>query len=251
MLPLSSSEYIAEPVTSADCKLIADHYPDRFLWFCNVDPRAAGNRPTADLSPLLMHYKSLGAKGVGEVTANLFFDDPLMDNFFYHCAACDLPVTVHIATKIGGCYGVVDDFGLPRLEKMRKKHKDLIILGHAQAFWSEISADVDEKTRGGNPHGKVKEGRIAALLRKYENRYCDLSAGSGFNALFRDPDYGARFIEEFSDRLLYGCDVYFASNRHPFFFADALDRLLSEGAISPENFRKLVRGNAEKLLCLS
>ena len=130
LLPLTSPEYQNEQVTSSACKYISDKYPDRFLWFCGVDPRAAGNRPDADLSMLLNHYKALGAKGMGELTANLYPDDPMMDNLFAHCAACDMPVTIHVAPKLGGYYGIVDELGLPRLEKVLAKHPKLKIFGH-------------------------------------------------------------------------------------------------------------------------
>ena len=214
LLPIVSPEYMDEQFTSSDCKYIADQYPDRFLWFCNVDPRAAGNNPNADLSKLINHYKSLGAKGVGELTANLYADDPLIDNLLYHCEECDMPVTIHIAPKIGDYYGIVDELGLPRLEKMLKKHKKLKILGHSQCFWAEMSADVTEESRSFYPTGKVAEGRVAKLMRDYENLYCDFSAGSGMNSLARDPEYAAKFIEEFSDRLLYGCDICGNFNKH-------------------------------------
>lgn len=45
LLPLTSPEFHYEQITSSDCKYIADSCPDRFLWFCGVDPRAAGNLP--------------------------------------------------------------------------------------------------------------------------------------------------------------------------------------------------------------
>ena len=104
-------------------------------------------------------------------------------------------------------YGIIDELGLPRLEKMLKKHPKLKIFGHSQCFWSEIGEN-SEELRNTYPEGKVKNGRLPELLRKYENLYCDLSAGSGANALMRDREHAARFIEEFSDRLLYGCDHY-------------------------------------------
>ena len=250
LLPLVSSEFHFEPMTSLDCKYVADQNPDRFLWFCGVDPRSAGNSPTADISHLLMHYKKLGAKGVGELTAQLYTDDPLMDNFFYHCGECDMPVTIHIAPKSGGYYGIIDELGLPRLEKMLKKHKKLKIFGHSLLFWSEISADVTNETRDTYPKGKVTEGRLAYLLREYDNLYCDLSATSGSNALMRDPEYAARFIEEFSDRLMYGCDICATFQRFSFAFNDFLDKLLDDGMISADSYYKLVRGNAERLLGL-
>ena len=250
LLALNSSEYHYEQITSADCKFVSDSHPDRFLWCCGVDPRAAKHSPKADLSVLLNHYKALGAKGVGELTAQLPADDPMIDNLFYHLGECDMPVTIHIAPKLGDYYGIIDDIGLPRLEKMLKKHKKTKVLGHSQLFWAEMSSDVTEENRTGYPTGNVTECRVAKLMREYENLYCDFSAGSGMNALMRDPEYAARFIEEFSDRILYGCDICATFNKHPFIFDEFLDKMLEDKMISKENYIKFVRTNAERLLGL-
>ena len=250
LLTLTSPEYHFEQITSAGCKYVADQYPDRFLWFCGIDPRAGGHRPDANLSHLLEHYKGLGAKGVGELTAQLPVDDPLMDNLFACCAEYDMPVTIHIAPKLGGYYGIIDDLGLPRLEKMLKKHKKLKILGHSQCFWSEISADVTNENRFINPPGKIIPGRVVELMRDYENLYCDLSAGSGMNSMRRDPEHAARFVEEFSDRILYGCDICSSPNRHQYEFNDFINGMVEKGMMSEENYCKFVRGNAVKLLKL-
>ena len=250
LLAINVGEYQYEQVTSGGCKFVADQYPDRFLWFCGVDPRAAGYSEKADISKLLMHYKNLGAKGVGEVMAQLPIDDPVMDNFFACCVECDMPVTIHIAPKLGGYYGIIDDLGLPRLEKMLKKHKKLKILGHSQCFWSEISADVTNENRFINPPGKIIPGRVVELMRDYENLYCDLSAGSGMNSMRRDPEHAARFVEEFSDRILYGCDICSSPNRHQYEFNDFINGMVEKGMMSEENYCKFVRGNAVKLLKL-
>ena len=122
LLPLVSPESHHELLTSGDVKMMCDQYPDRFLWFCGMDPRMYGNTVNADLSKLLNHYTQYGAKGVGELTANLYADDPMMENLFSHCGACDMPVTIHIAPRIGKGYGIVDELGLPRLEGILKRH---------------------------------------------------------------------------------------------------------------------------------
>ena len=249
LLPSISPEYIKDPRTCEELKWVTERYPDRFVWFCNVDPRACENSADANLSYLLEHYKSLGAKGVGEVTASLYTDDPKMENLFAHCAALKLPVTIHIAPEPSGYYGIVDELGLPRLEKMLKKYPDLIILGHSQPFWVEIS-ECTQEMRNTYPTGKVKEGRLQHLLREYGNLYCDLSAGSAANALMRDREYAARFIEEFADRMYYGCDICAPSNTHPFPFNDFLDDMRATGEISEANYRKIVRENAVRLLNL-
>ena len=97
---------------------------------------------------------------------------------------------------------------------------------------------------------KVKEGRIAQLMREYGNLYCDLSACSGMNALRRDPEYAAKFIEEFADRMLYGCDICMPGQEFPFLFDEFLTSMRENDEISEKNYYKLVRGNAERLLGL-
>ena len=249
LLPGVSPECALSQIPSNVNKYLADKYPDKLYWFCNVDPRAMSNTADANLGYLLEHYKALGAKGVGELTCNMYADDPMLDNLFYYCAELDLPVTVHIAPNLGGYYGIVDDLGLPRIEKMLKKHKRLKIFGHSQPFWAEIGK-VTEAERNTYPKGKVSEGRLPELLREYENLYCDLSAGSGANALMRDREYAARFIEEFSDRLMYGCDICMSGQTFPFDFDKFLTSMRESGEISEDNYRKIVRENAVRILKL-
>ena len=152
LLPLISPEAQWLQIGVEETKTVADSHPDRFVWFCNVDPRAAQNSPEADLSYLLEHYKRLGARGVGELTSNIYADDPKMDNLFTHCEKQKMPVTIHIAPEPSGYYGIVDDPGLPRLEKMLKKHPDLVILGHSQ------SAVLDDLLHEDAPYRKSHVG---------------------------------------------------------------------------------------------
>ena len=98
--------------------------------------------------------------------------------------------------------------------------------------------------------GKVTDGRIAELMRKYDNLYCDISAGSGSNAFMRDREYAAKFIAEFSDRILYGSDISLPNQTFPFTFDVFLKNMVENGEISEENYCKIVRYNAEKLLDL-
>lgn len=248
LLPLISPEYRFCVQTNEEMEFIANNNSDVFYWFCNIDPRMGENNAKTDFSYFLEHYKKRGAIGVGEVTANIYTDDPLMENLFYHCGECDMPVTIHISPVIGYQYGIVDDLGLPRLEKMLKKYPKLKILGHSQCFWNEIGDNVDAENRMGYVSGKVNEGRIAYLMREYPNLYCDLSAGSGFNAISRDPDYAYRFIEEFSHRLMYGTDACSATWDKP--LDEWLDMSYKKGFISYDNYKKICRENAIKLFNL-
>jgi len=224
---------------------------DRLIPFCNCDPRFLKNSPDAPLAEFLTFYKEKGCKGVGEVTANLYFDDPLVENLLGACQQVGLPLTFHIGPQIGGCYGLVDDPGLPRLEKALEKFPDLVFLGHSQPFWAEIGVLEDPDDRKGYPTGPVKEGRVVELMRKYPNLHGDLSANSGHNAVSRDEEFGVRFLEEFQDRLYFGTDMTSpggGASQAP--LAGYLLRLREEKKISEEVFQKVARGNAVSLLGL-
>lgn len=248
ILPLLSPESRSFVQSNEEMEYIASKYADTFFYFCNIDPRMCGNTDKSDLSKLLNYYKEKGAKGVGEVTANIYIDDPFMDNLFYHCQECDMPVTIHMAPEKYGYYGVIDDLGLGRLEKILKKYPKLKILGHSQCFWSEIGSDTTEENRNGYPKEKVSEGAVIRIMRECPNLYCDLSAGSGYNALSRDEDFAYKFIEEFGDRLLYGTDFYMPNQQ--ILLADWLDKSYEKGYITEENYKKICRENAIKIFGL-
>ena len=203
----------------------------------------------ADFSWVLEEYKEKGCKGVGEITANLYIDDPKYKNFFYHCGKAGLPVIFHLAVMIGGVYGPVDDIHLPRLGKVLGELPDTIFIGHAMAFWSEITSEVEEETRGGYPKGLVKSpGRVPELLAKYSNLYGDLSAGSGFNAITRDTEYGYHFLEEFQDKLLFGTDICRVNQELP--IVSYFEKIRIEGKISQTAYDKITKKNAERILKL-
>ena len=197
------------------------------------------------------YYKAQGAKGCGEMICNLYFDDPRVLALFKACEKYDMPITFHVG-RDNGEYGLIDDFGLPRLEKVLKMFPKLKFLGHSQRFWSHISGDVNEETMHGWPSGKVVDGgRVVELMRKYPNLYGDLSAGSGFNAVSRDPEFGYAFLEEFQDRLYFGLDLCAyenIDNKGRIGLIEFLDNAMLEGKISYEAYLKISRENALKLM---
>lgn len=245
-LPSIGCECRFHEMTNEDAMELVRRYPDTYDWFCNIDPRWGGNAPDTDMSYFIRYFQEQGAKGVGELTANLYMDDPRVDNLFFHCEKCAMPVIFHIG-NLGGDYGLVDELGLPRLERALKKFPKLQFLGHSQKFWAEISGDCTEEQRAGYPQGPVVPGgRVVELMRAYPNLCGDLSAGSGENALMRDPAFGYAFLEEFQDRLYFGTDICDPRNQRKlsFFLDDAVDR----GRISEVCYRKVCRENALALL---
>lgn len=236
-------------VSPREAYLMQKLNPDTFgWWFSPLSPSAGPNTPDTDLSYYLKQYKALGSSGVGEIEENRYFDDPYMFNLFRHCEACDMPVIFHLG-NLGGDYGIVDELGLPRLEKALAAFPKLKFFGHSQKFWAEIGV-TDEKSRNGYPTGKVIPGRLPELMRKYQNLYGDLSAGSGCNAITRDPEFGYAFIEEFRDRLFYGTDICTQWDGSDTIrtLAAFLDDAAARGKISQTAYEMVCRGNAEDLL---
>lgn len=250
ILPEISPDGIFSTSNNEDIREIVEAYPNNFSWFCNIDPRFDTNTAETDFGYFLRYYKALGAKGVGEITCNLYFDDPRVLALFKACEEYDMPVIFHMG-HTNGEYGLIDELGLPRLEKALKAFPKLKFLGHSQRFWSEISGDVDEVTRHGWPNCKVVSGgRVVELMRKYPNLCGDLSAGSGYNAMSRDPEFAYSFMEEFKDRLYYGTDICAPENitRPMIKLASFLDEAVTNGKISYEAYFKISRGNALDIL---
>lgn len=244
-LPGVSPECRTHTVTNEEASELVCKYPETLDWFCNIDPRWLTNSEDADFTKVINYYKAIGAKGIGEITANLYFDDPRCMNLFRHAEKCGMPVLFHIG-NMGGDYGLVDDLGLPRLEKVLKEFPDLTFIGHSQKFWAEIGMDCTEETRKGYPTGKVIPGRVVELMRKYPNLHGDLSANSGGNAVMRDAEFGYAFMEEFKDRLYFGTDICDPRNEFP--LSAYLDDAVMSGKLSQDAYEKISRKNALVLL---
>ena len=248
LLPLVNAE-VYLPQSNEEIIEIVEENPGRFIPFCNIDPRAISNSAKAPLGDLLRYYKGKGCKGIGEVMPNLPFMDPLTLNLFSHVQDVGFPLTFDISARIGGDYGLYDDVGLPQLEHCLKLFPKLNILGHGPAFWAEMGQLETPADRAGYPNYPIKEeGVVPKLFRRYENMLGDLSAGSGYNALARDPDYAVRFINEFQDKLYFGTDICGPDQRVP--MVGFLTKLRDEAKISDECFNKIARGNAVRLLGL-
>ncbi|MDD2708515.1 MAG: amidohydrolase family protein [Verrucomicrobiae bacterium] len=248
LLPLVSPE-VYLPQANEDILEMAERFPGKFIPFCNIDPRVVSNSFDAPLDRCLKYYKDKGCRGVGEVTVNLPFLHPLVQNLFKHTQEAGLPLTFHIAPQMGGCYGIHDDPGLPQLEQCLGKFSKLKFLAHSATFWAEISRLETPADRRGYPSYPVnEEGVVPKLFRRYPNLLGDLSAGSGCNALTRDPDYAAHFLAEFQDRLFFGIDICKPDGPAP--LAGFLVKLRDEKKISQDVFSKVTRENAVKLLGL-
>ncbi len=248
LLPLTSPEHRNFMMTTEMERDIAEKYPERFYFGIGLDPKMIKNNLESDFTYLIEFYKSKGAKVVGEVTTNINFDDPMYLNILSQCEKCDIPVIIHISPAVGYTYGVVDEVGLPRVEKILQTFPKLKLFGHSQAFWAHMGTNVDAEIMKGYPEGKVEKGRLWELFSKYENLYGDLSAGSGFNALARDEENGLLFLETFKDRLCFACD--FCDSRDWGKLSEWIDRKYLNGELSEEAYFKICRENAVRIFKL-
>lgn len=183
-----------------------DLYPERFVAFCCVDPRY----PKA--ARLLDYFVTQrGCRGFGEHVCPGAFDNERNLALYRRCEEHALPVVFEINSDY-----CTDEVGLPRLERCLREFPNVTWCGHGPGFWCAISAD-DDRTCG-YPTGPIRPGgAIDRLMERYDNLYLDLSAGSGYNAMTRDPDFTMGFIERWWPRMLFGTDYLRAGERPPHF----------------------------------
>lgn len=246
LLPLIGPETYL-PQSNQEIIEVCYRHPKRFFPFCNIDPRGIHNSEFTDFTVWLRWYREHGVGGVGEFMPNLPFLHPLVQNFMRQLEAAGFPLIFDVTTRVGRSYGLVDDPGLPQLEQCLGAYPKLIIFGHGPAFWSEIGTLDTVFDRGTYPNYPVRaEGAVPKLLRRHPNLWGDLSAGSGFNALARDPDYAIRFLNEFQDRLCFGTDICRADQDLP--LAPFLLELRKNGKLPEEAFQKIARQNILRLI---
>jgi hypothetical protein len=88
-----------------------------------------------------------------------------------------------------------------KLEQKLKQYPECVVIGHGPFLWNNISAHISEWKY---PKNKIKDkGILCKLLSEYKNFYVDISGMSGYNAIDRDKDFTKKFLEKFSDKILY------------------------------------------------
>lgn len=203
LLPLESPEGSWGYFLNEEAVAARNLYPERLIAFLCVDPRY----PEAERH-IEYFVEKHGCRGFGEHVNGLAFDDPKNLRLYAKCNEHRLPLLFEISPDL--CY---DDPGLPKLERCLKEFPQVTWIGHGPAFWSAISAD---DPRQGYPKGRIKPGgAVDRLLAGYENLYADLSAGSGYNAMSRDPDFTLGFLERHYRKLLWGSDIVFVNQEIP------------------------------------
>lgn len=222
--------------TQASARL-AKKYPDSFAFFCNEIPDAD------DCVKKLEYWLERGACGIGESKFHLDCDSAPMIQIYEVANAYGVPVLLHFEHKRY-------NMGVERFHKVLEKFPNVDFIGHAQTWWGNI--DAAHEPTDLYPKSKVTHGGITdRLLSDYPNIYGDLSAGSGRNALNRDEEHAALFLERHQDKLLLGTDcadptprIKDCSGQQQI---DNVKRLLSDDAAK----RKIFSENAKRIIALT
>jgi predicted TIM-barrel fold metal-dependent hydrolase len=130
------------------------------------------------------------------------------------------------------------------------RHPKVNFIGHAQTWWCNIDKACDQKTM--YPAGPVTPGGISdRLLSDYPNMYGDLSAGSGLNSMLRDEAHARDFLKRHQDKLLFGSDCNDRQANGPNCLGAKIIAAVRRLAPDMAAERKMLYGNASKLLKIS
>jgi len=255
---ISNALFLTRDNAAERVKAARQQYPGRFLgWFAATDI----TKPGAE-DALTAAIKS-GASGFGELKFHVEAAGPELRRMYALAAELGVPILIHFQevphTPTEGTFAT----GFKNFEAMLKAYPKTKFIGHADAFWANISADYANEAA--YPAGKIKRGGVTdKLLGDYPNLYGDLSANSGNNALSRDPEFTPGFLERHQDKLIYGSDCSCSDgkgggisqgNNPP--AARMAGKCVAretltvlKASASPKVFRKLVWENAHKTYAL-
>jgi len=175
-------------------------FPGRILgWFASTDI----TRPEAE--ELLTKAVKAGAIGLGELKSHVAAAGPELRRVYALAAELGAPVLIHFQevphTPTEGTFAT----GFRDFEAVLKAYPRTRFIGHADAFWANVSADYANESA--YPTGRIKRGGITdKLLGDYANLFADLSANSGNNALSRDPEFTEGFLKRHESKLIFGSD---------------------------------------------
>jgi len=191
---------------AAQVKANQEKYPGRYIWFASADI----TKPDAEA--ILTQAVKEGACGLGEIKFHVEAAGPELRRMYALAADLNVPIMVHFQevphTPTEGVFST----GFKNFEAILKAYPKTKFLGHADAFWANVSADYANDAA--YPAGPIKRGGVTdKLLGDYANLYGDLSANSGNNALSRDPEFTADFLKRHQNKLIFGSDCACADGR--------------------------------------
>jgi len=170
---------------------ILEKYPNKFIVFCTINPLEP------DALVYLKQCIERGGSGIKLYNGHSYYydifgiplDSPRMNPIYAYAERNNLPILYHInITKFG-----------EELENVLEGYPDLVM---------------------SVPHymvSSIRLDRVRALLDKYPNLYTDISFGSpeymasGFRRISNNTQKYGNFINDYSDRVLFGADMVLTS----------------------------------------
>ncbi len=220
----------------------------RFVRFAAIDV----TQP--DAIEYLRNAAKGGAIGFGEIKSQVAAAGPEMQRLYALGAELNLPITIHFQEVNQPNSPGLFNTGLKQFDAMLKKFPKTTFIGHADAFWANVSADYAEDTS--YPKGSIKPGGVTdKFLDDYPNLYADMSANSGNNFLNRDPEFAVAFLVRHQNKLMFGSDCSCADGRGTSGRGASAGRCIARATLTslkklapPEVFRKIVWENGTRLL---
>ena len=205
-------------------KNIADHYPNRFVVFANVDFEGVGspnwtenavNQLEKDVqngARGLKIYKSLGMRYKDTDGKRVAIDDPRLDPIWAKCGELGIPVLIHAADP----KPFWEDFDKDNERWLElKTHPRRKRSNNDPAPWEQIIAEQHNifkrhpNTTFINAHfGWYANnlGRLSELMDEMPNMYVEIAAIIA--ELGRQPRNAREFFEKYQDRILFGKDSW-------------------------------------------
>lgn len=197
---ITAANLLTRVDSTPEAKALQAQNPVMFpCWFGSSDV----TKPETE--QLLTQAVKNGAKGLGELKYPVAADGPEMRRVYDLAAELNVPVLIHFqevgqAAAAGGY-----NTGVKRFGAILKAYPKTKFIGHADAFWANISADYHEQDA--YPTGPIVPGGITdKFLSDYPNLFADTSANSANNALSRDPAFTVDFLKRHQDKLHFGSD---------------------------------------------
>src|SRR5215208_3650316 len=164
---ITAANLLARVGTLEQIKPLTALAPGRFTWFNTVDI----TKPEAE-AQLTQAVKD-GARGFGELKFHLAADGPELRRVYALAADLQVPVLVHFQEvdhfPNEGTWGT----GYAKtFESILKAYPKTTFIGHADAFWANVSADYQNEAA--YPAGPIARGGLTdRLLRDYANLFGD------------------------------------------------------------------------------
>ena len=227
-----------------------EEYGDELIPFCHVNPLAP------DALDQLRRYHATGKfYGFGEHKVRLACDHPDSLEIYRLCGELGWPVLIHFEYRNYS-------YNFEAFETVLKTCPETTFVGHAQAWWANVSAEVprDYLAPDYTPYPKdpvALGGLTDRWLEEYPNIYGDLSAGSGLGAISRDPEFGKDFVRRHRTKLLWATDCPCRDGKGDWgegksreCFASRTLPLLQEYCESDDHYADITYRNAVRLLGL-